>query len=58
MGNVVRDGRFSELPKGYPFFQDRDEEEGVDETGLRQIVSCIRDLNPKLFVLQQLTGDL
>jgi hypothetical protein len=55
---LLRDGQFSELPKGYPFFQGRDEEEGVDEGGLREIVACIRDLNPKLFKLQKLTGDL
>jgi len=55
---LLRDGTFSELPKGYPFFQGRDEEAGVDEEGLREIVSCVRGLNPKLFKLQQLTGDL
>ena len=55
---LVRDGQFSELPKGYPFFQGRDEEEGIDEAGLREIVACVKDLNPKLFVLQKLTGDL
>ena len=55
---LLRDGVFSELPKGYPFFQGRDEESGVDEEGLREIVACVRNLNPKLFKLQKLTGDL
>ena len=55
---LLRDGVFSELPKGYPFFQGRDEESGVDEAGLREIVACVRTLNPKLFKLQTLTGDL
>ena len=55
---LLRDGIFSELPKGYPFFQGRDEESGIDEEGLREIVACVKTLNPKLFKLQKLTGDL
>lgn len=55
---LLRDGVFSELPKGYPFFQGRDEESGVDVEGLREIVACVKELNPKLFRLQKLTGDL
>jgi len=55
---LLRDGVFSELPKGYPFFQGRDEESGIDEEGLREIVACVRALNPKLFKLQELTGDM
>lgn len=55
---LLRDGVFSELPKGYPFFQGRDEESGIDEAGLREIVACVKELNPKLFRLQKLTGDL
>ena len=55
---LLRDGVFSELPKGYPFFQGRDEESGIDEEGLRESVACVKTLNPKLFKLQKLTGDL
>ena len=55
---LLRDGVYSPLPKGYPYFQGRDEETGVDETGLRAIVACVAGLNPKLFKLQELTGDL
>jgi hypothetical protein len=55
---LLRDGTYSPLPKGYPFFQGRDEETGVDEAGLREIVACVAGLNPKLFKLQELTGDL
>jgi len=55
---LLRDGTYSPLPKGYPFFQGRDEEAGVDEAGLRDIVACVAALNPKLFKLQELTGDL
>jgi hypothetical protein len=55
---LLRDGTFSELPKGYAWFQGKDEETGVDETGLKEIVACVQKLNPKLFKLQQLTGDL
>lgn len=55
---LLRDGAHSPLPKGYPYFQGRDEETGVDEAGLREIVACVAGLNPKLFKLQELTGDL
>jgi hypothetical protein len=54
---LLRDGVYSPLPKGYPYFQGRDEETGVDEAGLRAIVDCVAGLNPKLFRLQELTGD-
>jgi len=55
---LLRDGQYSELPKGYGWFQGRDEETGVDADGLREIVACVKALNPKLFKLQALTGDL
>jgi len=55
---LLRDGAYSSLPRGYDWFQGRDEEEGVDEEGLRAIVAVVRDLNPKLYRLQELTGDL
>lgn len=55
---LLRDGRHSTLPKGYAWFQGRDEETGVDDSGLREIVACVSGLNPKLFKLQELTGDL
>jgi hypothetical protein len=55
---LLRDGTFSELPKGYDWFQGKDEETGVDEGGLQEIVACVKRLSPKLFTLQELTGDL
>jgi hypothetical protein len=55
---LMRDGVHSELPKGYNWFQGKDEECGVDENELKDIVACVKDLNPKLFRLQKLTGDL
>jgi hypothetical protein len=55
---LLRDGAHSPLPRGYAYFQGRDEEIGVDETGLREIVACVAGLNPKLFKLQELTGDM
>ena len=30
----------------------------VDEEGLREILAIVRDLNPKVYKLQELTGDL
>lgn len=55
---LLRDGAYSPLPRGYAWFQGRDEEEGVDEETLRAIIAVVRDLNPKIFKLQELTGDL
>lgn len=56
--SLLRDGRFSELPKGYAYFQARDSEEGLDEAALIELIACVKGLNPKLFLLQKLTGDL
>ena len=50
--------RYSELPKGYAFFQSRETEEDVDSLRFTEIVATIRQINPKLFTLQTLTGDL
>lgn len=55
---LLRDGTYSELPKGYDWFQGKDEETGVNEEGVREIVACVQSLNPKIFKLQVLTGDL
>ena len=55
---LLRDRTHSELPKGYAWFQGKDEEIGIDEAGLQEIVDCVKALNPKLFKLQELTGDL
>jgi len=56
--SLTRDGAYSPLPKGYPFFQGIDMEEGVDEGRLREIVACVKGLNPKIYILQELTGDM
>jgi hypothetical protein len=56
--SLLRDGAYSPLPKGYPFFQGVDQEDGVDEGRLREIVDCVRGLNPKIYLLQELTGEL
>jgi len=55
---LLRDGRYSPLPKGYDRFQGSDLEEGIDESALREIVAAVRQLNPKIYRLQELTGDL
>lgn len=55
---LSRNGELTPLPKGYPWFQGVDEECGVDEAALREIITVVRELNPKLYELQRLTGDL
>jgi hypothetical protein len=56
--SLLRAGAYSPLPKGYPFFQGTDQEEGVDDGRLREIIAAVREINPKIFLLQELTGDL
>ncbi len=56
--SLLRDGAYSPLPKGHPWFQGIDQEEGLDEERLREIVACVKGLNPKVYLLQELTGDL
>lgn len=56
--SLLRDGAYSPLPRGYPWFQGIDQEEGIDEERLREIVACVQELNPKVYLLQELTGGL
>lgn len=56
--SLRRDGDFSPLPKGYPFFQGKDEESGLDQEQLKELIECVGTVNPKLYELQKLTGDL
>ena len=55
---LLRDGSLTPLPKGYPWFQKVDEECGLDEERLKEIVECVRKVNVKLYLLQEMTGDL
>ena len=55
---LLKEGQHSELPKGFDWFQGRDEEIGMTEFDLIAIVEVVRTINPKLFTLQALTGDL
>ena len=55
---LLRAGDYTALPKGEAWFQGRDTEEGIDEQGLRDVIACVAGINPKIFRLQQLTGDL
>jgi len=55
---LLRDGALTPLPKGYSWFQGVEEECGVDEERLREIVECVRKVNVKLYLLQTMTGDL
>ena len=54
--SLLRNGSYSELPKGYAFFQTSDMEEGVDMERLKEIIECVCKVNPKIYALQQLTG--
>jgi hypothetical protein len=56
--SLLKDGEYSPLPKGYPYFQGTDEETGLDEAQLTELIACVRGVNPKLYELQKLTGDL
>lgn len=55
---LLKDGRYTELPKGFDWFQGKDEECGVNEQELFLIVKVVVNINPKLYKLQKLTGDL
>jgi len=56
--SLLKDGSYSPLPKGFPFFQGTDEETGLDEEQLIELIACVQAINPKLYELQKLTGDL
>jgi hypothetical protein len=53
---LLRDGSLTPLPKGYPYFQEIDEECGVDEDRLRELVQCVSKVNVKVYLLQEMTG--
>ncbi len=55
---LLRDGAYAELPRGFDFFQQRDTEEEVDWQRFCDIVTCVAAVNPKIYRLQELTGDL
>ncbi len=55
---LLRDGVLSALPKGYAWFQGVEEECGLDEKLLREVVECVRRVNAKLYKMQEMTGDL
>lgn len=56
--SLLLGGDYTPLPKGHAWFQGRDEETGVDEDGLKEIIAVVGGLNPKILALQKLTGDL
>lgn len=56
--SLLREGAFSALPKGFDFFQGIDEECGLDEERLKQVIGCVATLNRKLYLLQEMSGDL
>jgi hypothetical protein len=56
--SLLRNGSFSELPKGFDYFQGIDEECGLDEERLKEIIALVAVFNQKLYLLQEMTGDL
>jgi hypothetical protein len=56
--SLLRDGSYSPLPKGYPYFQGTDQEEGLEADALAALVDAVKGVNPRIYELQQLTGDL
>jgi hypothetical protein len=56
--SLLRDGAFSPLPKGFAYFQRIDEECGLDEERLQEVIGIVAGINPKLFLLQEMTGDM
>ena len=56
--SLLRDGAFSPLPKGFAYFQGIDEECGLDEERLKEVIGIVAGINPKLYLLQEMTGDL
>ena len=56
--SLLHKGKYSELPKGAPFFQGIDCEQEVELETLQKILACVKQINPKLFTLQELTGDI
>jgi hypothetical protein len=55
---LTRDGTLTPLPKGYPYFQGIDEECQLEEEQLREVIASVAGVNPKLYLLQEMTGDL
>ncbi len=55
---LLRNGTLTPLPKGFPWFQGVEEECGLGEEKLREVVECVRTVNIKLYLLQEMTGDL
>jgi hypothetical protein len=55
--SLMKDGSYSSLPAGFQFFQGEDQEVDVDEGRLRAIIACVSSMNPKIYLLQKMTGD-
>ena len=56
--SLLRDGEYSPLPKGFDYFQGIDEEHQIHEEQLKEIIECVSTINTKLYLLQEMTGDL
>lgn len=55
---LLRNGALTPLPKGYDYFQGIEEECNLDAEQLRAVIEAVAKVNPKLYLLQEMTGDL
>ena len=55
---LTREGALTTLPKVFKWFQAIEEECNLDEEMFKEVVECVRSVNPKLYLLQEMTGDL
>ncbi len=55
---LLKEGALTPLPKGYPWFQGIEEECGLDEERFREVVECVKKVNVKLYLMQEMTGDM
>ena len=44
--SLLRDGAFTPLPKGFAYFQGIDEECGLDEERLKEVIAIVDGINP------------
>ncbi len=54
---LTRNGALTPLPRGYAYFQGIDEECNLDEEKLKEVIAAVSAVNPKIYLLQEMTGE-